>query len=295
VGTDATILVSHCLETSAKPTSGGVLESGERLRIRLLFSAVTIACLLLSCAAAQSVPQQRVPNKHVIGKDPLAAQAVTPVLPLSPEQLPASPPQVAFDGGVLTIIANNSTLGDILRAVHRQTGAAVDAPSNATERVVGKFGPGPVRDVMTLLLNGSHFNYVVLGSATNPNALDRVMLISRVAGEEQPGQQANGAAHYQVPVATAQPAENADDEAADMTQESAEPGEDQTNQGQPEEQQPQPQPNPGQGGVVKTPEQLLQELQQRQQQMQQQQQQGVQPPFLPTPLGVPPQPPQPQP
>jgi hypothetical protein len=255
-----------------------------------------LACLLVSGAAAQSLPQAPRRSKQPVQKDPPAPQPVAPVAPLSPEQLPASPPQVAFNSGTLTIIANNSTLGDILRAVHRQTGATVDIPGNATERVVGRFGPGPVRDVLTLLLNGSHFNYVLLGSATNPNALDRVMLISRAVGAEQPPP-ANGAAQYQM--AVPQSAENADvssDDAAEMTQDSPEPVDDQANQGQPEEQQPQPQqPNPaGQGGMVKTPEQLLRELQQRQQQMQQQQQQEAPQVFPPAPSGVP-QPPQPQP
>jgi hypothetical protein len=275
----------------ARSARCGVPKSGERLRFPFLIAAV-IACLVVSGSAAQSSPQRRF-RRQPVQKDPPAAQPVAPAVPLSPEQMPASPPQVAFNSGILTIIANNSTLGDILRAVHRQTGATVDVPGNATERVVGKFGPGPVRDVLTLLLNGSHFNYVLLGSATNPNALDRVMLISRSGGMEEPAQQANAAAQYQAPpVAASQFAENPDaanDDAADTMQDTNDAVEDQANQAQPEE-QPQRQPNPfGQPGAVKTPEQLLQELQQRQQQMQQQQQQqpGAQQSFPPTPLGVP--------
>lgn len=261
------------------------------MKVKLLFTAVV--CLVASCAAAQASPQRRF-HKQPVQKDAPAPQQVVPAAPLSPEQMPASPPQVAFSTGILTIIANNSTLGDILRAVHRQTGASVDVPGNATERVVGKFGPGPVRDVLTLLLNGSHFNYVLLGSATNPNALDRVMLISRSGGTEESAQQASSAAaQYQAPaVAVPQSAENQDvssDDAADMTPDSPDTAEDQANQGPPEE-PPQQQPNPfGQPGAVKTPEQLLQELQQRQQQMEQQQQQqpGAPRAFPPTPMGAP--------
>jgi hypothetical protein len=79
--------------------------------------------------------------------------------------MPTSAPQVSFHNDQLTIVAHNSTLGDVLRAVRNQTGAAVEIPANATERVVGRFGPGPARDVLAVLLNGSHFNYVMLGSA----------------------------------------------------------------------------------------------------------------------------------
>jgi hypothetical protein len=265
------------------------------LRFKFLLVGA-IGCIAACFAAGQSSPAQR-PNHRAQAavKDPPAA----PAAPLSPEQLPAAPPQVAFNGGIMTIVANNSTLGDILRAVHRQTGASVDVPGNATERVIGQFGPGPVRDVLSLLLNGSHFNYVLLGSATNPNALDRVMLLSKPAGADQPAQQANA---QQFPPPTPQAADNADsaDDAADTMQDNDQP-DDQANQAQPDDQQQQqpPQANPfGQpGGGVKTPEQLLQELQQRQQQMQQQQQQqqqGGPQSFPPTPLS-PSQPPQSQP
>ncbi|MBV8052523.1 MAG: hypothetical protein JOZ80_15140 [Acidobacteriaceae bacterium] len=190
--------------------------------------------------------------------------------------MPASAPQVAFSNDTLTINANNATLGDVLRAVHRQTGAAIDMPGNATDRVVGRFGPGPVRDVMTSLLNGSHFNYVLLGSTTNPNGLERVVLISKSSGMDQMAQQ-TGQAGAQNPPAPGmpQPAETpeatADDAAETTMPEASEPVDDQA-QAQQSEDQPQPQPqNPFGQGAVKTPEQLLQELQQRQQQMQQQQ------------------------
>jgi len=281
---------------SARPASGSVLRSGGQLRFKLLFAAM-IACVLVgSCAAGQSPARRRAKRAQSVQQEQ-PAPSPAPVAPLSPEQMPASPPQVSFNGGILTIVANNSTLGDILRAVRRQTGATVDTPGNATERVVGMFGPGPARDVLASLLNGSHFNYVLLGSATNPSALERVMLMSKSGGE--PVQQANAAGPQNFAPATAvpQPAENADfsnDDSADMTQDSTDTADDQA--AQPEEQpQQQPQPAPvGPAGAVRTPEQLLQELQQRQQMIQQQQQQGTPQSFPPAPLGVP-QPPQPQP
>ena len=80
---------------------------------------------------------------------------------------------------MLTIVAENSTLSDILRAVRTQTGAAVEIPPNATERVVTHLGPGAPRNVLASLLNGSHFNYVMLGSPTNPDKVDRVILTSK--------------------------------------------------------------------------------------------------------------------
>jgi hypothetical protein len=214
----------------------------------------------------------------------------------------------------LTISAQNSTLGDILKAVRVQTGATVDLPGNASERVVGHFGPAPARDVLTSLLNGSHFNYLLLGSSTDPSALDRVILLAKSGGSAettpQPAnQQASGYNQNAFPRPMAAPAaaagsntvvvegQDADDDtsaddstdATDDTQ--ADDQTDQTDQTDDQQaaddQQPQPQTD-GQP-PVKTPEQLLQQLQQRQQQMQQQGIQPGMPPGFPNP-GMPGQP-----
>ena len=97
-------------------------------------------------------------------------------VPPTLEQMPFVPPKVNFTNGQLTIVAENSTLGDVLRAVGTQTGAAIEMSTDATERVVAHLGPGPARDVITKLMNGSLFNYVILGSAAQPDHIDRVIL-----------------------------------------------------------------------------------------------------------------------
>ena len=238
---------------------------GGRLQLRSLIFAFLTCFVLNPCVVGQV--------HHKVKKEEILD--INPVIPPTPAQMPATPPKVAFAAGQLTITAPNSTLGDILREVRKETGASVDIPGNATERVIGTFGPGPARDVLASLLNGSHFNYVLLGSATNPNALDRVMLMSKPAAE-QTTQQANNTAPQNpgAPPAPAQAAETMEfgnDESAD-SQDSADifaGADDQSNQvQQADDQQVQPQPNPfgTLGNGVKTPDQLLQELQQRQQQ-----------------------------
>ena len=47
-------------------------------------------------------------------------------------------------------------------------------------------GPGPARDVLAALLNGSHFNYVMLGSAAHPDSVDRLILTSKSGGVPEP-------------------------------------------------------------------------------------------------------------
>ena len=263
--------------------------SGGRLKLAFISLAV---CLLASPALADHQHHKKAAIKQ---PQPAPAPAPPPAA-LTLQQQPASPPQVTFQNGQLTITAPNSVLGEILRAVRSHTGANVDVPPNATERVVGRFGPGPARDVLAALLNGSHFNYVMLGSATNSAALDRVILISK-AGETEPAAPVNQASATgpQPPpapmpageVASAEPSMTDDEDPSQQDQQV----EDETAQ-EDANAQPQQAPTPG----VRTPEQLLQEMQQRQQQAQQQQQQGGNPQPYPTPPGVAPpgQPIQPQ-
>jgi hypothetical protein len=86
---------------------------------------------------------------------------------------------VIYLNGKLSISAKNSTLGDVLRAIANKTGAAIDVPENANERVVSQLGPALPRDVMASLLNGSHFNYVMVGTENDPNSVARVVLTAK--------------------------------------------------------------------------------------------------------------------
>ncbi len=219
---------------------------------------------------------------------PLPSGPTGPVQQVPLDSMAPVPPQVSYQNAQLTIVATNSTLGDILRAVRKQTGAEIEIPP-ATDRVVTHLGPGPARDVMAELLNGSRFNYVLLGSPADNSVLTRIVLVAKVttpeanpnpaqiAEQQQPGmiqRSGNpGAGQEQEPNGMPSPDDAAEDAAADQAAAEAE----------------QPANSPDQN-TVKTPQQMLQEMQQRQLQMQQQQM--GQPP---TGQGVPPQqaPPQP--
>jgi hypothetical protein len=183
---------------------------------------------------------------------PSGPQGPVPQVPL--DAIPAVAPQVSYQDGQLTIVAPNSTLSDILRGVRKYTAADIEIPATANERVVTRLGPGPAREVMAELLNGSHFNYILLGSPEDANALVRVVLVPK-SGPDTPG--AEAAAKNDTP-----PAANAVD-TADPLEDTAE---DTPDQGPVEAEQPTATPEqPG----IKTPQQLLQEMQQRQLQLQQ--------------------------
>jgi len=141
-----------------------------------------------TCAADGEAPSQTAALACVTGDGvqvKIAGESQLPgVLPLTPEQMPANPPTVTYVNGKLTIVAKNSTLSEILRVVGSKTGALIDVPEGANERVVSLLGPGPAREVIAALLNGSHFNYVMVGSEANPNSVAHVILTTKSEGKE---------------------------------------------------------------------------------------------------------------
>jgi hypothetical protein len=263
-------------------------------------AAYSKLCVLITIAllgAAVVSPLQAAPQRTRKRAAKAAAQPAQPQVPAGPlaplnlDEIPASPPQVSYANGQLTIVAQNSTLSDILRAVHQQTGAVVETPGNANERVMTHLGPGPARDVLAALLNGSHFDYVMLGSADNPTAVAHVILTAKSGGaaaEPNPVQQANAGqpapqqeqADQDVTqdVGTDDFASADDEPQGEVPPDQPAPGDDQAQQ-----QQPQQMPN---GQVMRSPEQLLQELQQRQ--LQQQQNGGAPTPAAPQGYPIPP-------
>jgi len=246
------------------------------LRASLRFCWILVLCGA-ACASAQHKVKKAAAKPSPAQTSPAAEAPARPTPEVTPEHGPSSPPQVSLQGGQLTIVARNSTMSDVLNAVRQKTGANVDMPAGSGERVVGQFGPGAPRDVMAQLLNGSHYDYVLLGSAADPHALNKIVLMAK----------SNGPEPAPTPQANQQQGENENLQAVPDV-ESENPGE--GGEGTPTvQEQPQEEPQADQGDqsqdqqngpTVKTPEQLLRELQQ-----QQQQNQGA-------PPGAPGQPPQ---
>lgn len=224
-------------------------------------------------AAAQGSQRKASPKKAQAQEPPLPSGPTGQPVPQIPlDSMAPVPPQVSYQNGQLTIVAHNSTLGDVLRAVRKQTGADIDIPPTS-DRVVTNLGPGPAQDVMADLLNGSRFNYVLLGSPENAAVLTRVVLVPKTATN-------NAVAANQPAPATPQPAtaqamnvppqDATDTNDADVNDDpNASANMDET----PEQQSADSdQPGTPTDPNAKTPQQMLQEMQQRQLQFQQQQQ-----------------------
>jgi hypothetical protein len=86
-------------------------------------------------------------------------------------------PVVTYRDGQLAIDAVNSTLAEVLKLVAQKTGAVIDVPpGSGLERIVEHTGPARAEDVLTSLLNGSAFDFVIVGSPQPPHGPTLVLL-----------------------------------------------------------------------------------------------------------------------
>lgn len=239
-------------------------------------------------AQVSNASKKKIGNKkQKITKEVVETPPPPPPPPPTPEQMPAVAPEVVYSGGLLSINAQNSTMNDVLSAVRRVTGASIEKPPvGGSDRVVAHLGPGQPKDVLQSLFNGSRYDYIILGSMTRPGGVERIILTARSTAPQAAAPVANRQAPPAVqPPATEQEEPEADTE--DMSvpdnREEAQPEQPQPAQEQPrqpypqtnpqQQQQPQPQTQQGQEdqGIqsqprVKSPEELLRELQQMQKQ-----------------------------
>jgi len=93
--------------------------------------------------------------------------------------MPAVQPHVSYRDGLLTVEAPNCSLASVITAIHNKTGIAFEGLQGASERVAVRTGPAPVGEVLTELLRGSQFDYMIIGREDSPNIVQRVVLTQR--------------------------------------------------------------------------------------------------------------------
>ena len=243
---------------------------GARAAVVVFCAAILGSSLLLAQASSVPAPAARhLPKKsrhrptpasksESMAAAPAAApqQPVTPSWPVNERPKPA---HITWDAHGLQVEASNSSLDQILREIGTDTGARITGLSN-DERVFGSYGPGPARQVIAQLLDGTNYNVLIIGDQGGgvPRQIEltpikgatgspQLASSPRGPGDETPDD--SGDSEDQQPLGTPPP----------EYQPPAPP------QGQP----PQPQPirNPfGSGQPPRTPQQILQMQQQQQQQ-----------------------------
>jgi AMIN domain len=91
--------------------------------------------------------------------------------------------RVSFQNGLLTVRADKATLAQVLSEVQRKTGADIAVPADAEqEQVATDLGPAPAREVLAALLNGTHYNFILLGYDGDAGGVQRVILSSKSGG-----------------------------------------------------------------------------------------------------------------
>jgi hypothetical protein len=199
--------------------------------------------------------QQQSPKPSVAqpSSQPAAAPAaVAPTVPSSLLDHPANPAKVSLASGKLSVEANNSNLSEILQQISDASGMKVDGlqgSGRANPRVFGSYGPGAPRDVLSELLDGAGYNVLMLG-VTSSGAPRELSLSVRPTGAAPAQPQGNVANN------------NDSDDEIQPTQYPDEPQNFSPDQGPPEAR-----------NGVRTPQQMLRQLQRMQQQQEQQQQQ----------------------
>ncbi|MBZ5703860.1 MAG: AMIN domain-containing protein [Acidobacteriia bacterium] len=117
----------------------------------------------------------------------VTSEGTVPAAQAQPPAKPAPRIEVEFRNGELSIWADKVTLAELLNEVHRKTGADIPIPAGAEqELVVANLGPAPAQDVLALLLNGSRFNFIMVGSSEDPAQLRSVLLSPKGGAMRQP-------------------------------------------------------------------------------------------------------------
>src|SRR5215470_14830221 len=85
---------------------------------------------------------------------------------------------IAFQDGLMSITTSDkASLAEVLNKIHIQTGADIAIPAGAEQDMVAvSLGPAAPRDVVAKLLDGSPYNYIILGADNDINKLEKVVL-----------------------------------------------------------------------------------------------------------------------
>lgn len=123
-------------------------------------------------SAQPPAPEQQAPQ-------PPARSALSSSMDVS-----ADPATVSLKNGELTVGAHNSDLAEILKNIARLSGMQIDGLARSS-RVFGAYGPGKPQDVLAELLNGSGYNFMMVGQSSEGAPL-RLLLTEKTGAPPTP-------------------------------------------------------------------------------------------------------------
>jgi hypothetical protein len=93
---------------------------------------------------------------------------------------PQQPPIAQNTGGQLLIHANGQDFSAVLRAVGTASGIDIEMPAeNAADPVFMNMGPVSAKEAIVALMDGTKYNYVMMGSRNDPGIVTRLILSER--------------------------------------------------------------------------------------------------------------------
>jgi len=137
------------------------------------------------------------PAMPIVQPRPVAPPAIQPAIPAPVSAQPAIQPPIVqpvamssssasgsaavdYSRGQLTVVSERATLGQVLKLVAAKTGGMIDVATELqNEPVVARLGPGPVREVLTGLLDSPKIDYIIMGAGDGPSSLERIVVRTR--------------------------------------------------------------------------------------------------------------------
>jgi hypothetical protein len=166
------------------------------VRVSLLSAKPPVTRVVLDLKSAQTY--QIFPStKSVIVKlpDSMGRGSGTLSSPQIAAEAPPPPPQpkkvdISFQDGRLSVTSRKASLAEVLNELRVQTGADIVVPPGAEQEVVAVvLGPSSPRDVISRLLDGSRYNFIIVGTDKDANQVERVVLSPKsgnMTAESQP-------------------------------------------------------------------------------------------------------------
>lgn len=153
---------------------------------KALLPLLAILCFApIVVAHSQTGKTEAIPTNPMLVKDPQKLRSVRKqtngAKPENRTLRMASPPvSVTFQSGLLTLHSQGGDLVDILQQVSTVTGMLISG-SVQSNHVYGDYGPANPSNVLTDLLSGSGYNFMMVGT-TNGGA-PRELLLTQKGGE----------------------------------------------------------------------------------------------------------------
>jgi hypothetical protein len=179
------------------------------VRVGLLSSKPPVTRIVLDLKSAQ-VYQVFPSAKSVIVKLPASAGGtLAPSSASITEAGPAAAPlppkkvEITLQDDKLSLVSNKASLAEVLTELHTRLNADIPIPAGAEQEMVAVvLGPGNQREVISKLLEGSRYNFIIVGTDQDANKVERVILSPKTPGGVVAG--AGGSMEDPVPVAQMQ-------------------------------------------------------------------------------------------